>query len=137
MNTSSDKQSGPQHDPSPSHKAPPLKDVTAFDLLRALEAQSSCPVCYLTRQMVGKYLDWFAYESATDPQPRARLRGALGFCAAHGQAWLGQSDALATALIYDDVFTEVRKVLQAHLNENKGVGDTSARSSSVMDRLRG
>jgi hypothetical protein len=89
--------------------------MTGFELLRALEEQPSCPICHLTQQMVSTYLDWIAYESVSDLDVRARLRAALGYCSAHGQAWLRQSDTLATALIYVDIFTQVRDVLRGPL----------------------
>ena len=116
----------------------PLEDVTALDLLRALQDQPSCPVCYLTPQMVTKYLDGFAYESVTDPHARHKLRASLGFCAPHGQAWLAQSDALATAMIYDDVFTQVGKVLHSYLSSSPSKDEATAPPpDGLASRLRG
>jgi len=113
-------------------------DMTAFELLHAFEEQSSCPVCYLTQQIVSKYLDWIAYESVSDLDIRARLRGALGYCSAHGQAWLQQSDTLATAIIYNDVFTQVRDILRGPLAalEGETPGSTHA-GDTLMSKLRG
>src|SRR4051794_26028599 len=107
-------------DNPPGHPQSAIRNPTAFELLRALEGQPSCPVCHLTREAVANQLDAFAYESVTDPATRKRLRDALGYCAAHGQLWLAQYDTLATAIIYDDVFTQVLAVLQAHLDANDG-----------------
>jgi hypothetical protein len=112
-------------------------DMTAFELLRALEEQASCPICHLTQQMVSKYLDWIAYESVSDLDIRARLRRALGYCSAHGQAWLQQSDTLATAMIYNDVFTQVRDILRGPLAalESKTPG-TSPTADTLVGKLR-
>jgi hypothetical protein len=115
-----------------------LEDVTALDLLRALQDHPSCPICHLTLHMVTKYLDGFAYESVTDPHARHKLRASLGFCAPHGQAWLAQSDALATAMIYDDVFTQVSKVLRSYLSSSSPQAEAhTSPSDGLASRLRG
>ncbi len=103
------------------HSIPPAPslDATAFNLLEALR-QPDCPICHLTAQAVSSYLDWTAYESVNDPQVREQLRRALGYCAPHGQQWLGLKDTLATAIIYRDILTELRRVVAPFVAGGQG-----------------
>jgi hypothetical protein len=100
---------------SGSHERPDpgLSDHTAHELIRAMHEHPGCPICYLTERAVSSYLDWTSYESVNDPQIRERLRSSLGYCAAHGQEWLGRKDALGTAIIYNDVLARLQAILEA------------------------
>jgi uncharacterized protein DUF6062 len=87
-------------------------DHSAFEVLLAL-GQPGCPVCRVTRQAVSAYLEAISYESVNDVSLRERLGRSLGYCAPHGQEWLGLKDSLGTALIYNDVFGRVLTSLEA------------------------
>jgi hypothetical protein len=87
-------------------------DQAAFEVLLAL-GQAGCPVCRVTRQAVSAYLEAISYESVNDVSVRERLGRSLGYCAPHGQEWLGLKDSLGTALIYNDVFGRVLTALEA------------------------
>jgi hypothetical protein len=58
------------------------------------------------------------YESAGDPELRAELTAAHGFCRDHGQQWLRVALVLATANIYNDVL----KHLTPEISETKPAG---------------
>jgi hypothetical protein len=107
-------------------------DAIAFELLTALRDQTSCPVCFLVSRMLNQYFDWLAYESVNDLDVRARLRRSLGYCAPHGRLWREQGDVLATAIIYNDVLTEVRRVLREY-----GPALANGDGGSLSSRLRG
>jgi hypothetical protein len=87
-------------------------DHSAFEVLLAL-GQPGCPVCRVTKGAVSAYLEAISYESVNDVSLRERLGRSLGYCAAHGQEWLGLKDSLGTALIYNDVFGRVLTSLEA------------------------
>ncbi len=83
-----------------------------FDLLEVLKGET-CPICRLMSRHVARYLDTISYEAVNDVQIRDRLRAALGFCPTHSWQWLELNNALATAIIYQDVLRELRRRLDA------------------------
>ncbi|MDQ2806403.1 MAG: DUF6062 family protein [Chloroflexota bacterium] len=89
---------------------PPTLDPLGHDLLR-LFAAPGCPICAAVEQAVQRGLTAIADESITDPDARGELRQALGFCAVHGQQWLGFGNALATAILYHDLCGHLQHIL--------------------------
>ncbi len=115
-------------------------DSTAFNLLDAMR-QPGCPICRLVSKMVFSYLDGISYENVNDPGVREELQRSLGYCAVHGQQWLGMRDALGTAIIYKGVLESVLRTLQARVaptseatRGGSAVGATG--ESSLIDRLQ-
>ncbi|MBF6614857.1 MAG: hypothetical protein IVW55_17255 [Chloroflexi bacterium] len=115
-------------------------EATAFNLLDAMR-QPGCPICKLVSKMVFSYLDGISYESVNDPGVREELQRSLGYCAMHGQQWLGMRDALGTAIIYKAVLERVLRTLQARVapmsEADRGwpvLGATG--ESSLIDRLQ-
>ena len=114
-----------------TRKAPRLADNTAYDLWTALHEGESCAVCRVTGRMVALYLDRLSDEAVNDVDLRARLRAAGGFCAPHGQQWLGLNDVLGTALIYNDVLSTALEVIQS------GGAGGPADEGGMLGKLRG
>lgn len=110
---------------------------TAFNLLTALR-QQGCPVCRLVRAGVQSYLDSISYENVNDPGIRGELREALGYCAVHGQEWLGRNDTLGTALIYRDVLDEALRRLRSYTIApvGDGPGQAEIEEAGLIDRLQ-
>lgn len=85
------------------------KNQTYYELMERFEEAGQrvdrqvCPICQLTKEGVMSYLGSLSYENVNDPQERAKLRAAGGFCNRHGWQWYGLKDALGTAIIYEDV----------------------------------
>jgi hypothetical protein len=123
-------------DYEPAGSSPPVKDPTAFELLRALQEKPSCPVCQLTLLKVEKYMDALVYESVNDIAVRERLRRSLGWCAPHGRQWLRQGDALGTALIYNDIFTQVQKTLESFAGDSGSEASTGTPKQGLVGRLQ-
>ncbi|HYO49705.1 MAG TPA: DUF6062 family protein [Chloroflexia bacterium] len=107
-------------------------DHSAFDVLLAL-GQPGCPVGRVTRQAVSAYLEAISYESVTDVSLRERLGRSLGYCAPHGQEWLGLKDSLGTALIYNDVFGRVLAALEA---ASSSQGRETSGAGSLLDMVQ-
>ena len=120
--------------------AGPSMDRMGYDLMLAL-AQPGCPVCRLTRQLVGSYLDGISYELVNDVATREKLSKSLGYCAAHGQELLALKDSLGTAIIYNHIFTEVQRILAKRAPGNltsDALGDKPAAvSGGLLGRLQG
>lgn len=85
------------------------KNQTYYELMERFEEagrrvdRQVCPICQLTKEGVMRYLGSLSYENVNDPQERAGLRAAGGFCNRHGWQWYSLKDALGTAIIYEDV----------------------------------
>ena len=79
------------------------RDATAFEVREAL-GRPGCPVCRLALRAVRRFIRSVAYEQVNDPELRAELRAARGFCNPHAYRWLREAhNVLGTALIYRDV----------------------------------
>ncbi|MCE5258433.1 MAG: DUF6062 family protein [Chloroflexi bacterium] len=79
------------------------KHTPYFELLEA-QPKAGCPVCRLVYKATDRYLDSLLYEAVLDPDVRAKLKAAQGFCATHVEM-LGRRPgrALGIALIYRDI----------------------------------
>lgn len=86
-----------------------------------------CPICYLTKVAVKRYLDVLSYETVNDPQERAKLTAAGGFCNRHAWQWFSLNDALGTALIYQDV----AKLVAAKLEQDEFSSQTGVKRSGL------
>ncbi len=97
------------------------------------EERQVCPVCQLTKEGVMRYLGSLSYENVNDPQERARLRAAGGFCNRHSWQWYSLKDALGTAIIFEDV---ARLFLQK-LRQSQGQGQGDPFNTPSRSRSRG
>jgi hypothetical protein len=94
-----------------------MADPTFSDLSEAC-SQPGCPICRLVRRAVEHFVQHMLYENVNDIPLRAQLRQNLGMC--HTHAWLllepDMGDALGTAIIYNDVFTNILRHLPEPIN---------------------
>lgn len=95
-----------------------------FNLVEALR-DTGCPLCRLGDRAAGRLIEGVLYESVTDPDTRARLVAAHGFCPTHSERLVGHHDGLGSAIIY-------RSILK-HLEEELGA---LAGAGSLLGRLR-
>jgi hypothetical protein len=81
--------------------------------LRDALAGEGCGVCALTRRGLQRYFDALAHEGVGDERLRAQIRGARGFCAAHGRMLRAARDALGAAIVQRDVIGALGRDLAA------------------------
>lgn len=83
------------------------KHTPYFELFDA-QSQAGCPICRLIRKATSRYLDSILYEAVLDPDVRAKLKAAQGFCAEHVEMLRHKpGSALGIALIYRDIIRSV------------------------------
>jgi len=90
------------------------------------------------------YLGGISYENVNDIGVREELQKSLGYCAVHGQQWLGMKDTLGTAIIYRGVLESVLGVLQVRMTPASDASDANdvepaggaKGESSLIDRLQ-
>ena len=104
------------------------KHTPYFELVEA-QALPGCPICRLASKATDRYLDSLLYEAVLDPDVRAKLKNAQGFCSRHAEMLRRRPGrALGVALIYRDI---IRSIFE-HLER----GDYRP-SPSIVDRLLG
>ena len=84
------------------------RHVDFFALMEALE-HPGCPACRLADAAERRFIQTLFDEQVTDPQTRARLRLAGGFCSRHTEVVLGLGDALGSSIIYADLLAEAAR----------------------------
>lgn len=101
------------------------------DELIAACQQPGCPVCRLVQAGVKRYLHHLFYESVNDIGLRQQLRLSLGFCKVHASLSLepGVGDALGVSIIYNDIFTNLLRILPE-------AGQPEPAQASLLSRLR-
>jgi len=87
------------------------KHTSYFNLLDALK-ERGCPVCFVIKKNVQKYMDDFLYESVNDPGLRKQIKESVGFCNRH--AWQLQKfgDGFGLGIVYEDLMRFVLKRLE-------------------------
>lgn len=83
-----------------------------YDLLETFP-QSGCAVCRLTQRDVERYLDTLLYEFTTDPIAQNNFRASRGLCHEHTWQLPRYNNALSTAILYDAVIDELRRISSA------------------------
>jgi hypothetical protein len=73
-----------------------------FELQVALE-EPGCAICALALRNLERFFAGLVYEKINDISLRATIRGAAGFCAAHGAMLLEARSALGIAIVQRDV----------------------------------
>ncbi|MBI4504024.1 MAG: hypothetical protein HY691_00695 [Chloroflexi bacterium] len=91
-------------------------DLVALMLLRALEAGEGCPICQLAAETCENTLWSLLWENVNDPDVRARIREALGFCPRHTLRLCQVADAeglgvTGPAIIFADVLAAIGDAL--------------------------
>lgn len=89
----------------------PSRHLDFFALMETL-LQPGCPACRLAARAEGRFLETLFYEQVTDPEVRARLRRAKGFCREHTAGVLSLGDALGCSIIFSDLLEEACQTLQ-------------------------
>ncbi len=83
-----------------------------FELRDALDGQG-CPICRLALRTVERFIDYLIYENVNDPEVRADIRDARGFCNLHAWQLRDNRGALGVAIIHRDVLETVMKQVKA------------------------
>ena len=79
------------------------KHTPFFELVDA-QTKAGCPICRLVYKATSRYLESLLYEAVLDPDIRAKLKRAQGFCADHTEILRSKPGrALGIALIYRDI----------------------------------
>ena len=104
------------------------KHTPYFECLEAVQ-RGGCPICYLAKRSVARYLDSLIYERVNDPKTRERTRAAQGFCRLHVWQLRHQGGALGIGIIYRDVVRDIAEALD-------GVGFNGQPRRSPLDALR-
>ncbi len=94
--------------------------TTSFYNLRDGLALPGCVVCRLKTESVDRFLDGLLWECVTDPEKRAEIRQARGFCREHAWRLIRPGAAVGVAII-------ARDVLQSALET---MGDSPSRTPS-------
>lgn len=88
------------------------KHTPYFELVDA-QALPGCPICRLAYKATDRYLDSLLYEAVLDPDVRAKLKDAQGFCSRHVDMLSRRPGrALGAALIYRDIIREISEHLE-------------------------
>jgi hypothetical protein len=84
-----------------------------LDILQAL-GQSGCAFCRLLEASANRYLDAVLWEMVNDPELRAELNAARGYCPDHGWLLARTGAALGVAILSKDVIRTLLDVLAAN-----------------------
>lgn len=110
----------------------PSRHSSYHELVEALE-RGGCPICALAEQSVRHQLQALSYEQVNDPDIRAELRAARGFCRRHAWQFLRLGGTvLGAAVIYADVLRAVKRQLPNWSAGRRGDG-----SARLLGALRG
>ncbi len=85
--------------------------MTFHHLLESFEEAKHCGLCALEERAMKRYFDSVLYESVTDPEVRAHLRRAHGYCSAHAHYLVGLRSAFDTAVLYQDEIEDLSSLL--------------------------
>ena len=91
------------------------KHTPYFELVEA-QTQAGCPICRLAYKATDRYIDSLLYEAVLDPDVRAKLKSAQGFCAEHVEMLRNHPGrALGIALIYRDIVRALAESAQGQM----------------------
>lgn len=98
-----------------------MSSFSYYDLLEMF-TQSGCPVCRILQRDAHKLLDSILYEYVTDPAMQNKFRASRGLCNEHGWQLSQFSNALGTAILYEQAVHEVLTVLDDQTPSGIGQG---------------
>jgi hypothetical protein len=87
--------------------------------LRSALRQPGCALCRLRDSAGQRFVQDLLYEGVTDPERRAAVRGALGFCRDHSRTMLGASASLGVAIITQDLLTTLLDAIGAEQHRRR------------------
>jgi hypothetical protein len=105
-----------------------LDAVPHYHELREAFAQPGCPFCRLLARSADRYLDAILWEQVNDPDTRAELNQARGYCQQHGWLLVRPGAPLGVAILTRDVIKTLLVVLESSPVEKS--------SQSVFHSLR-
>lgn len=108
---------------------------TYYDLRDAC-TEPGCPVCRLTLRAVSRFIASVDYEYVNEPDVRARVERALGFCNVHAQQWLREGHVLAVALVYEGVLNRLQQGVERTRPSGQG-GRLTGVGARIGRRTRG
>jgi len=79
-----------------------MEDLNYFNLIESFNA-NACPLCFILKERLEKFLYNFLDEAVTDVDSRLKIRRTFGFCGTH--AWMLQKseNCLGQGIIYQDL----------------------------------
>ena len=86
----------------------PEKHSPYFNLKDAFR-EKHCPICYLARKAVSRYLDNLLYEGVNNPGLRKVLRGSHGFCEKHFWQLVTFGDGLGISILSKDLLETIHQ----------------------------
>lgn len=92
-----------------------------YDLLDMF-LQPGCAVCRILQRDAHKLLDSILYEYVTNPAMQNKFRASRGLCNEHGWQLTQFSNALGTAILYEQAVHEVLTILNDHVSNGVGQG---------------
>ncbi|HBC88601.1 MAG TPA: hypothetical protein DCZ94_16765 [Lentisphaeria bacterium] len=103
-----------------------MEDLNYFNLVESFNA-NGCPLCFIMKERLDKFLYNFLDETVTDVDTRLRIRKNFGFCHAH--AWMLQKseNCLGQGIIYQDLVETFHKI---HLSPSD-----PKKTRKALDRL--
>jgi len=87
------------------------RTMTYHHLHEAL-GRPGCPLCRLRGSAGNRFVEDLLYEGVTDPDRRASVRQALGFCRDHSLVMLHATASLGVAIITQDLLSTLLRALE-------------------------
>jgi hypothetical protein len=109
-----------------------------YELLDACTT-GGCPICTMALDTVARYLDIVIYENVNDPQTRAAVVAARGYCNDHSWQLRAKSGAaFGTALMYRDVLQHVAEEIgRQSVAGHRAIFTTDRSGGTLLHRLAG
>jgi hypothetical protein len=96
---------------------------TPYHMLVEAFGESGCAICGLIEQSTRRYLDVLIHENVNDPDFRAQLRAAGGFCNTHAW-WLvtkTHGAALGSSIMFRDILSTLNDQLKATTGKSRSL----------------
>ena len=108
------------------------KDLTWVHIMDSFKKEG-CPLCFLTKSSLDRYLDSFLYESVNDPGIRKELHRTGGFCNAHAWQLTDFSvGRLGIAILYQNLVNRTAE----RLSNNKHNSSASQEKNKLGSMLK-
>lgn len=98
-----------------------MSSFSYYDLLEMFE-QPGCAVCRILQRDAHQMLDSILYERVTHPPTQNIFRACRGLCGEHGWQLTQFSNALGTAILYEQVAHEILTIMGEHSPGRVGQG---------------
>jgi len=98
-----------------------MSSFSYYDLLEMF-SQPGCALCRILQRDAHRLLDAILYERVTNPPTQQTFRASRGLCGEHGWQLTQFSNALGTAILYEQVVHEVLTILEDQTATGMGQG---------------